>query len=667
MRQLLNDLVKNWWSNPLPAIKPRDVNLLSYFDPNVRKIVSVVGFRRVGKTFTLLDFAQKYGKDKCVYINFEDERVPKKTEVLSQLVDLLTELKGNQPFVLLMDEIQEIPGWSMWARRINETTQHRLILSGSSSKLSSREIPTELRGQTITVPMFPLNWDEFLRFRETDTNIFPHAHTLNLLREFLTYGGLPEIVLAEEGRRPLILADYLSSFVNRDIVERYKLRKKEAFSDLLRLLPNMRSYTYSKLANSLKSIGHELTKATVIRYMQWLEWSFFVSRLEVFSANVKSRIQTAKKSYLVDNYFSTQFSGNLSSNLGHLMEQAVFHKLHIGSVWDPRYELAYWKDYSGNEVDFVVVHNKAVKELIQVTFASSMVEVQERETKALVKAAKALHKTSGTIITWDIEQTTTIDGIEIIYRPLWKWLTIKTITTTNKEIVLPDNIPVLDVEPNIGGTGGQEGHFVHFQAINIGEKVAIDCRWGIRGFAYEWRAPETFILRPADKKKLEYKISDEKPFKEFLPELNIFFEYKDNRGVSYFTRRELVLEKVPSGAFFNITRVSAFHPAVVLQDSKIRNISKPYMRDNLITKVDVDVEVDGEIKQIQIGIGPILKEVFGFSPDELKAAFAELVQRKVKNMLREGRLQDHVFTNEEMPKKPLSGFEAYKALRDSLD
>jgi hypothetical protein len=275
--------------------------------------------------------------------------------------------------------------------------------------------------------MFPLNWDEFLRFRETDINTLPHARVLNLLREYLTFGGLPEIVLAEEGLRPLILADYFSSFVDRDVVERYKLRNKEAFTDLLRLLPNTRSYTYSKLANSLKGVGHTVSKATVIRYMQWLEWSFFVSRLEVFSANVKSIIQTAKKSYLVDNYFSTQFSGNLSSNLGHLMEQAVFHKLHIGSVWDLRYELAYWKDYSGNEVDFVVVHNKAVNELIQVTFASSMVEVPERETKALVKAAKAFHKTSGTIITWDIEQTITIDGVEIIYRPLWKWLTIKTI------------------------------------------------------------------------------------------------------------------------------------------------------------------------------------------------------------------------------------------------
>jgi predicted AAA+ superfamily ATPase len=422
MKQLLSDLIKNWWTNPLPVIKNRDVDLLSYFDPKVRKIVSVVGFRRVGKTFTLLDFAQKYGKEKCVYINFEDERVPKKTAVLSQLVDLLTELKANQPFVLLMDEIQEIPDWSLWARRINETTQHRLILSGSSSKLSSREIPTELRGQTVTIPMFPLNWNEFLSFKDADINALPHAHVLNLLREYLKFGGLPEIVLAEEGLRPLILADYLKSFVDRDIVERYKLRKKEAFTDLLRLLPNTKSYTYTKLANSLKGVGHTVSKSTVIRYMEWLEASFFLSRVEVFSANVKSRIQTVKKSYLIDNFFSSHFTSTLSPNFGHLMEQEVFHTLNRRSVWDPRYEVTYWKDYSGNEVDFVVLYNKAVEELIQVTFASSMTEVSERETKALVKAVKALKKQSGTLITWDVEQATNLNGVKVQYIPLWKWL-----------------------------------------------------------------------------------------------------------------------------------------------------------------------------------------------------------------------------------------------------
>lgn len=422
MKLLLGDLIKNWWNNPLPAIQSRDVDLTAYFDPTVRKIVSVVGFRRVGKTFTLLDFAKKYGKEKCVYINFEDERIPKKTEVLSQFVELLAELRADQPFVLLMDEIQEIPDWSMWARRINETTQHRLILSGSSSKLSSREIPTELRGQTITIPMFPLSWEEFLRFKHIDLDSVSNATILNRLREYMRFGGLPEIVLAEEGLRPLIVADYLSSFVTRDIVDRYKLRSKEAFSDLLRILPNTRGYTYTKLTNSLCSLGHTLSKATVIRYMRWLEWSFFVDHLEVFSANVKNRIQTMKKSYLVDNYFSSHFSSTLSPNFGHLMEQAVFHKLHRRGIWDPRFETTYWKDYSGNEVDFVVARNKTVEELIQVTFASSIAEIPEREVKGLIKSAKVLQKASGTVVTWDFEQVAMIDKIEVHFIPLWKWL-----------------------------------------------------------------------------------------------------------------------------------------------------------------------------------------------------------------------------------------------------
>src|SRR6266540_5683189 len=164
MKQILGEFLKKWWSDQLPSIRPRDVSLMEYFDTNVKKIITVVGFRRVGKTFTLLDFARKYGKEKCVYVNFEDERLPKKTEVLSALLDLITEIERREPIVFLLDEIQEIPDWSLWARRVNKTTNHRLILSGSSSKLSSREIPTELRGQAITIPVFPSASESFCAF-----------------------------------------------------------------------------------------------------------------------------------------------------------------------------------------------------------------------------------------------------------------------------------------------------------------------------------------------------------------------------------------------------------------------------------------------------------------------------------------------------------------------
>lgn len=422
MKQILNDLVKQWWNSPLPTIKPREIDLTSYFDPKVKKIISVIGFRRVGKTFTLLSFANKYGKEKCVYINFEDERIPKKTEVLSVLVDLLTEIRGDEPLVLLMDEIQEIPDWSMWARRVNEAGKYKLILSGSSSKLSSREIPTELRGQTITIPVFPLSWMEFLDFRGVDIKNLPNANKLNLMRDYAFYGGMPEIVLAEEGLRALIISDYLSSFVERDLVERYNIRKTEVLSDLLRLLTNTRSFTYSKLTNSLNSLGHKVSKVTIIRYLQWLEWSFYMSHLEIYSGSAKNKIKTMKKAYLIDNYFSSHFSSTMSADYGHLMEQLVFQSLYKSKIWDPRRDVAYWKDYLGYEVDFVTHYNREVGELIQVTYASNRSEINIRETKSLLKACDKLKLAVGTVITWDLSLQEKIDGIEIKFIPLWKWL-----------------------------------------------------------------------------------------------------------------------------------------------------------------------------------------------------------------------------------------------------
>jgi len=230
-----------------------------------------------------------------------------------------------------------------------------------------------------------------------------------------------------------------------------------------------------------------------------------------------------------------------------------------------------------------------------------------------------------------------------------------------------DDIPVLDIDPGVGGAGGSKGHVVHFYAINTGEKVAIDVRWGLRGFAYEWRSPDTFVLRPGDRQRLEYKISDEKPFSEFVPELNIIFEYKDNRGVSYLTRRELVLEKVPSGLFYTITRVGMFHPAVVLENTKIRTIEK-LSKTGSNEKALVKVEVGGQLKEIYISISDSLIGKFGFlKQEEINAALAEFAKLKVRNMLRAGKLYDHVFSREDIPNNSLSGFEAYKALRDSID
>ncbi len=422
MRQKIREIITSWWSGPLPEIYPRHTDLTRLFTGAVRKTLAVVGFRRVGKTFLLLDFAKKHGQKNCVYLNFEDDRLPKTIETLSALAEAVTELRGHTSTVLLMDEIQEIPDWSRWVRRMNETTPHRMIISGSSSRLSSAELPTELRGQTMTVPVYPLTWQEYLEFLHLDRTALPQAIVSGHLRNYLTYGGLPEIVLSEEGIKPHILSDYYRSFVDHDIVERFKLRKRETLTDLLRLLPSTRTFTYSKLANTLKSLGHKTTKDTVIRYLDWIGQTYFFAYLDTYHPSARKRIQSPKKSYLIDNYF-TSFYGNVSSgNIGHLMEQAVFHELQRRCGANPSHRLYYWKDFSGHEVDFVVTKNQDVQELIQVSYISQKHEIAGREIDGLVKAAKQLEINRTTLVTWDYEDVMKVKNITVMCRPLEVWL-----------------------------------------------------------------------------------------------------------------------------------------------------------------------------------------------------------------------------------------------------
>ncbi len=418
MKSKIREIINIWWNTPLPTIHPRQLDLTHYFDPKLRKVLVVTGFRRVGKTFTLLDFARKHGQSNCIYLNFEDDRLPQTITTLSELSDVVRELRGVTPTVFLLDEIQEIPGWSRWVRRMNETTPHHIIISGSSSRLLATELPTELRGQTITLPLSPLTWSEYCVFKSIIQTNLPTPDIQSNLRDYLTYGGLPEIVLAEPGLRPHILTNYYTSFVQHDLIDHYHIRKSEALLDLLRLLPTTHSFTYTKLATSLKSLGHKTTKDTIIRYIAWISEAYYFSYLNAYSASVKKRLQSPKKGYLIDNYFSSYYGNFNSSNLGHLMEQTVYHHL----CRNTDLIINYWKDFMNHEIDFVISEKNLVTELIQVSFISNEVNLPEREIASLVKASTRFPDAKLILITWELTQTLFIKNRSIHCISLFNWL-----------------------------------------------------------------------------------------------------------------------------------------------------------------------------------------------------------------------------------------------------
>ena len=426
-------LALEWSRRKLPAMVSRDLDLAEYADMSPNKVIAVSGFRRVGKTCSLLLLAQGLLKtqtrEEVVYLNFEDERVPLRTETLTGLLPALGQANARPPRFLLLDEIQAVPDWSRWVRRVHDTEDIRLFVSGSSSKMSAAEIPTELRGRFLLVKMFPLSFPEFLRFRNVaiDRKALEHvadekALLLRALDEYLRWGGLPEIVLADRERRVEIAQSYYQTVVRRDIVERSHIRNDEAMKALLRLLLSSTTYTVTKLHNTLRSLNYAVGNTTLHRYLASIEGSYFMFSLTAFSPSVRNELQHPRKAYFIDNIFTTVLSTRLSHSTGRLYENLVAVELLRRAARRPGVELHYWKNSLHEEVDFVVRNGTRVEQLIQVCSDLTDPDTRKRELRALLKAGRELRCSRLLVVNEDRDAVENVKGRRVVFTPLWKWL-----------------------------------------------------------------------------------------------------------------------------------------------------------------------------------------------------------------------------------------------------
>ena len=195
-----------------------------------------------------------------------------------------------------------MPDWSQWLRRIYDNYDIAIFVTGSSSKVSSHEIPTELRGRCLEVKVFPLSFKEFLAFKEIQIDSQSARYSENeratvvkALDEFLYYGGMPEVVLAPEDKKIEILQQYYSTVVSKDISERFRIRNDEALKALLRLLINSNRYSISKMYNTLKSMGYAVGKTSLANYIGYIESSYFLISVPVISPKIKERMQCPRQ------------------------------------------------------------------------------------------------------------------------------------------------------------------------------------------------------------------------------------------------------------------------------------------------------------------------------------------------------------------------------------
>ena len=333
-KETLKGVMQQFAERRLPEVKLRQMDIPA----DSGKVVCLVGARRTGKTFLLFQIMkdlleQGVAKEQIIYLNFEDDRLfpvePDELDLILRAHDeLFPETIGSKRYVFF-DEIQNVPEWERYVRRIYDTEDASIFLTGSSSSLLRRDMATAMRGRSIAYEVFPLTFAEYLAFQ--DIEYVPHSATseaeiTHAFHEYLECGGFPEVVMADEALKPMILQEYASLMLHRDLIERHDIRNERSIRLLLKFCAQHTGSLISvnKLFNDIKSQGTKLGKATLYEYMDMLEDAYITFSCPKYDPSTRRQMQAPRKIHMLDPGLTRAYQAVPGKDLGHRFESVIF-------------------------------------------------------------------------------------------------------------------------------------------------------------------------------------------------------------------------------------------------------------------------------------------------------------------------------------------------------
>ncbi len=397
MRDLIRQKIVDALAMPVPGFTRRTVRL-----PGVPgKAVAVIGPRRAGKTTFLWQvladrLESGLSREGLLYFSFEDERLAEMTVgelqwVIEEYYALNPQWRDRRKAVFFLDEIQAVPGWEGFVRRLLDTERVDIFLSGSSARLLSREVATQMRGRATEALVLPFSFREYLRHvgaepaRAADRWTKAIRSTLDKrLREYLAGGGFPEAQGVSVRDRLELLRGYVDTALFRDVVERHAVSNPVALRWMVRHLLGNAAGTFSvqKFYGDLRSQGIPVAKDTLHAYVGHLEDAFLIRTLPIAADSERRRMVNPRKVYPVDPGLIPVFDRAPRGNEGHALETVVALELERRGA-----EAAYVRTREGFEVDFLARFPDGAEQLIQVCADLDAAGTRDREIRGLLAAA----------------------------------------------------------------------------------------------------------------------------------------------------------------------------------------------------------------------------------------------------------------------------------------
>lgn len=429
-RQIIRQKIVDALVVPIPELTRRDVWLPSV--PN--KAIAVIGMRRAGKTSLLWQIvadrlAHGTPREGLLYFSFEDERLAGlQAKDLDLLVEeyyrLYPEWRDQRRATFFLDEIQIVPGWEVFARRLLDSEKVDLFLSGSSARMLSQEVATSMRGRAMEAVVLPFSFRENLRHAGEEPvgspEYSPKAERSLLDKRLLIYleqGGFPEAQGLDARNRVALLSGYVDVVLLRDIVERHGISQPLVLRWMVRQLLGNAACTFSinKFHIDLKSQGIAVGKDTLHMYLDYLEDAFLLRSITIATDSERRRRVNPRKVYPIDTGLIPIFDRSGKANLGHALETAVFLELVRRGA-----EVAYVRTANGFEVDFYVRSLAGREQLIQVCASIDQPATLAREIRALQDATAEFPRADLLLVTLDQPALFDIpEGITVIAARDW--------------------------------------------------------------------------------------------------------------------------------------------------------------------------------------------------------------------------------------------------------
>ena len=341
-----------------------------FYESDLVKIIT--GIRRCGKSVILkqvMNELEAAGK-RCLFLDFDLRPVRAKIPNADALIAYVNDYLGDDKLYVFLDEVQNVEDWNEAARtlRLYNTS---VFITGSNSKLLSREFTKELSGRYVSFRIRPFVYREAKEYAEQLGRSFE-------ISDYLIWGGFPAALEqpdAESMKR--YLNDLNSTIIYNDLENRYNIRKKDVFERIVDyiLVSNARIFSAKSIADYMKGQNISVSVPTVIKYLGYLKEAYVIEDIPLYSPKAKAKLNYYYKLYDEDVSLNSIRVSGTRYDLTHNLENVVLNELiYLGC------EVAVYNN-KGREIDFRAVRDGKLY-LIQVAYSVAEEKAYDREFSA---------------------------------------------------------------------------------------------------------------------------------------------------------------------------------------------------------------------------------------------------------------------------------------------